>query len=90
MRGCGSYWKPQMSTATRHFSSSFVLIIAGERVSEEAKQSKAKRGKQASKQASSPPASQRRRVVHRNPEFQAALRSCDFVLGRWVFFYPTQ
>jgi len=74
-----------MSTATRHFSSSFVLIIAGERVSEEAKQSKAKRGKQASKQ----PASQRRRVVHRNPEFQAALLSCDFVLGRWVFFYPT-
>jgi hypothetical protein len=42
-----------MSTATRHFSSSFVLIIAGERVSEEAKQSKAKRGKQASKQAAS-------------------------------------
>jgi hypothetical protein len=77
-----------MSTATRHFSSSFVLIIAGERVSEEAKQSKAKQS-EASKQASKQPASQRRRVVHRNPEFQAALRSCDFVLGRWVFFYPT-
>jgi hypothetical protein len=54
-----------MSTATRHFSSSFVLIIAGERVSEEAKQSKAKRGKQASSQPAAKGSPQEPRISSR-------------------------
>jgi hypothetical protein len=62
----------------------FLLLFSSqwvsERASEEAKQRQGK-----ARQASS----RRRRVVHRNPEFQGALLSCDFVLGRWVFFCPT-